>query len=150
MHEANINTKTSEVGKKDGSLPSNYMGRIATSVGAQLVHRSEALDHATPYDWRTTQTAFPRALEFGPQPPLRYEGGTLGLCDDTPDVYCCTPGGPIFTTDIEDVLRNIDLFAEPDRSRLLFTAGMHFGLDPWLMVDRNYQSQEAQRLGEQP
>lgn len=46
MHEANINTKTSEVVKKDGSLPSNCIGSIDTPFGIQLINSGDALDHA--------------------------------------------------------------------------------------------------------
>ncbi|WUR14711.1 hypothetical protein E7V67_006270 [[Empedobacter] haloabium] len=47
MHEANINTKTSVVGEKDGIEPSQYVGGVDTPYGIQLVKRGEALNHAS-------------------------------------------------------------------------------------------------------
>lgn len=87
----------------------------------------------------TKQRTLPTAPEMGPQPPCRYEGGTLPYSRTSPTVIFSQPDGSRWKASAEVALRNIDQFPEPDRSLILFDAGLHYGMVPWLMVDPSYK-----------
>ncbi|QOY95719.1 hypothetical protein IM543_07740 [Massilia sp. UMI-21] len=96
-------------------------------------------------DWRTKQKTLPNPPEVGPQPPLRYEGGTLAFSRKYQEVYFSTPDDQQWVGEVEFILRNIDQFAEPDRSRILYLAGDHYGIVPWVMIDPNYEPTNEER-----
>jgi hypothetical protein len=95
-------------------------------------------------DWRTNQTQLPNPPDVGPQPPLRFEGGTLGM-HPIGEVIFSGPDGRHQRVTPQDALKIIDQFAEPDRSRILFTAGVHYGITPWQMVDPHFQLTDEDR-----
>jgi hypothetical protein len=122
------------------------LATIAEEVVSKLTDTQGAIssdsESAQPSDWRAGQTTFPNPPEVGPQPPLRFLGGDLGFLNEWPvTVEVSTPEGRQCWA-LEPVLKNIDLFAEPDRSRILYMAGHHFKICPWLMVDPTYQVTE--------
>lgn len=92
-------------------------------------------------DWRANQTTLPNPPEVGPQPPYRYEGGSLGFMKN-PEVVFSAPDGSHYSAGVQTILEHIDQFAEPDRSRVLFAAGIHYRINPWQMVDPAYQPPE--------
>ena len=73
--------------------------------------------------------------EVGPQPPLIYLGGDLGLGDGMPWIdFADVTGRRYVTHSVENVLRVADLFQEPGRSSLLAAAASHFGLSPFALL----------------
>lgn len=69
----------------------------------------------------------PPAPEVGPQPPLRYTGGNLALGFDVVQIEADGPGGHYLLT-LEQALRNIHLFAEPGRTRILLAPPYQFDM----------------------
>jgi hypothetical protein len=67
----------------------------------------------------------PAPPEVGPQPPLTYEGDNIGLGAGEVHVLAHGPGG-YYTLTLEQALRNIDLFAEPGRTRILWALPYEF------------------------
>ena len=74
----------------------------------------------------------PLAPEVGPQAPLLYLGGDLGLGNKTVSITAGSQeyGRPMryVQMKLEHALRQIDLFCEPGRSRILVGVEIHFGL----------------------
>lgn len=76
----------------------------------------------------TSRYQLPEPPEVGPAPALVYGGGTLGLEDaHKVTIQARAPAGLVSMT-LEQALRNIDQFAEPGRTRILFVLPYHFDM----------------------
>jgi hypothetical protein len=69
----------------------------------------------------------PVAPEVGPQPPLTYEGGNIGLGASEVHVVANSSDG-LYMLTLEQALRHIDLFAEPGRTRILWALPYQFDI----------------------
>lgn len=70
----------------------------------------------------------PEPPEVGPPPALVYGGGNLGLEDASKvTIQARAPAGLVSMT-LEQALHNIDQFAEPGRTRILFVLPYHFDM----------------------
>jgi len=83
-------------------------------------------DRIQAHDWASSSTV-PPAPEVGPAPLFEYLGGTLGMGDSEPYIKVRGPNG-VGTLELQQCLYQVDDFAEPGRTRLLFAAGLHFGV----------------------
>lgn len=71
----------------------------------------------------------PKPPEVGPQPPLMLAGSNLGLGypHSEVEIFAVSPGYRYDLT-LEQALRHIDLFVEPDRTRILWTLPYQFDI----------------------
>lgn len=124
--------------KKDIRAMSNRAGAsvidhfVDASVFARIIARAAGLDidreSIQAKDWAATSPALIAAPEVGPAPALEYIGAYFGQRDIhelAVEAYSSNGRG-IMT--LQESLRRIDEFAEPGRTRLLFAAGLHFGV----------------------
>ena len=74
----------------------------------------------------------PPSPEVGPQAPLLYLGGDLGLGNKTVSITAGSQeyGQPMryVHMQLEQALRQIDMFCEPGRSRILAGVEINFGV----------------------
>lgn len=83
---------------------------------------SSASKKAAPKRWRYRP-------EVGPQPPFVLVSTNIGLgLDHVAYAQLQGPSGDRYQCSIEQVLRVVDLVQEPDRTKLLASAEMHFDL----------------------
>jgi hypothetical protein len=119
-----------------GSAHSHFIDGV---IFARCLARAAGLeidrDGIQAKNWTAPSSVAPPAPEVGPAPAFEYLGGNLGLGNgDEPRIEARGPNGT-GTLTIERALFWVDQFAEPGRTRLLFAAGMHYGV----MMNRGTQ-----------
>jgi len=96
----------------EGAMSARSVARCANiTIDTELIYA---------YRWtRPPEEQLPQPPDFGPPPPYTWLGDNLGLGSEPKFIHVKTPQGN-FDTSLSEVLRNIDLFAEPGRTRILW------------------------------